>query len=247
MDNGTTFPSFSQPEDRSGSWNGQPRGNDNTGFKKPWTGEKKPWDKDKKPWNGNKGGFQRPVETDMTLYRPYAVAANPDIPEHISQQIVEFAKRLDQMGYTARLGGSDKGIDQMVEDVVAKKELILPWRNFAGKDSKFTFTTDRAKAVAKAFHTVYETMSDVVKLFLARNARMVMGDKMVSPALFILCWSEDGVETQREKTSRTGNIGHLVSIASGAGIQVFNMGRPGSAERLNLYLEERRNEQPATV
>lgn len=238
MNNGTTFPSFSGQDERPSSWGTQNQQSEQ-GFKKPWSGEKK-------PWSGGGGGkpFVRPPETDMTLYKPYAVMANNGTPAPILERFLEIAKRLDALGYTARVGGNNEGVDQLVEDAVSKKEVILPWRNFNEKDSKLTFTLERAKAVAKQFHPVYDTMSDPVKTFLARNARLIMGDKMVNPALFVLCWTEDGVETCRERNSRSGFSGHPIAIASAAGIQVFNLGKPGSYERLNMYLEERRNEQP---
>jgi len=247
MNNGTTFPNFSGQDERPSAGGGEQRSWSGNGANTPRNNEQRQWGGEKKAWGGGGGGnrtFQRAPETDMTLYKPYAVVSNNDTPQPILDRFIEIAKRLDALGYTARVGGNNSGVDQLVEDTVSKKEVILPWRGFNDKESKLTFTLERAKAVAKQFHPVYESMSDGVKMFLARNARLVMGDKMVNPALFVLCWTEDGVETYRERNSRSGNAGHPIAIASAAGIQVFNLGKPGAYERLNMYLEERRNEQP---
>lgn len=240
--NGTTFPGYSEQGGRSTSWDG----NSNRGGQQEGQGSKKPWNGERRQWGGGQGGnrnFQRQPETDMTLYKPYAIAANREAPPEIIKKFSDYAKRLEGLGYTVRVGGDSQGVDQEVENaVIEKKELILPWKNFANKESKFTYTTDRAKAVAAQFHPTFEAMKDVVKLFLARNARLIMGDKMVSPALFLICWSEDGIETHRQRSSRSGNIGHSVAIASAAGIQVFNLGNPSAEQRLNMYLEERRGD-----
>lgn len=76
-----------------------------------------------------------------------------------------------------------------------------------------------------------------VQAFLAKNVRLLYGDKLKSPALFMLCWSEDGAETLREKTNRTGSIGHAIQIAYSMRIPIFNLGKPDTEERLKRYLD----------
>lgn len=193
-------------------------------------------------WNGNRqGGFQkkqwnkRPDDGDLTLYMPYAVTGNQDCPPEIISKFIEIAKRLETAGYTARCGGMD-GIEDAVEKAVKKVEVHLPWRGFNEKESRFTYNSERALAVAKMFHPTFDTMKKSIQAFLAKNARIIMGDRMNSPALFLLCWSEDGVETFSKKTSRTGYAGHPIAIASALGIPVFNLGNPEAEQRLNFYL-----------
>jgi len=206
--------------------------------KKPWEGQaKKPWDGQKKAGGG--GGFTRPVETDMTIYKPYAVTGNRDMPAHLVTKMIELVKKLEGLGYTLRTGGLE-GIEEAVENaamIETKKEVILPFRDFNQKKSKFTYVSDRAHAVAKLFFPSYDTIKKGAQLFLAKNARLVMGNNMVSPALFLLCWTEDGVEAARDRTMRTGFTGHPIAIASTIGIPVFNLGNPSAEQRLSLYLE----------
>jgi len=259
--NGTTFPSYPGQEQHDNQYQSGTRYGDNNNYgqnqsqnnhwqnqsnegfqKKPWDGQKKQWDGQKKPWNGQKKNWERPKETDMSLYKPYAATGNRDAPPEIISKFEAIAKKLEALGYTARVGGFE-GIEEAVEKATTKNEIHLPWRDFAQKQSKFTFTTDRAMAIAKMFHPTFDTMKKSVQLFLAKNARLVMGDKVNSPALFLLCWTEDGVESIKEKTSRSGFTGHPIAIASAVGIPIFNLGNPSAEQRLNVYLESMKPEQ----
>ena len=265
---GTTFPSFpdhtgevpppqnefmrdvERAEAPAGGFEKKPWQGNQGGEKKPWQGggEKKPWNGEKKPWQGGGGGgggkpFQRPVETDMSLYKPYAATGNREATPEICQKFAEIAKMLERYGYTARVGGFE-GIEEAVEKATTKHEVHLPFREFNQKQSKFTYTSDRAMAVAKMFHPTFDTMKKGVQLFLAKNARLVLGDKMNAPALFLLCWTEDGVESVKDRTSRSGFTGHPIAIASALGIPVFNLGKPNAEQRLNMYLDSVNQAQP---
>lgn len=191
----------------------------------------------KKPWNGGGGGgFQkRPEDTDMTLYKPYACTANDDAPQEIKDKFVEIVKMLENNGYTLRTGGME-GVEEIVENSVTKKEVHLPWRDFGGKQSRFTFNTDRAYAIAKKYHPTFDGLSKGVKCFLAKNARLILGNNMTSPALFLLTWTEDGATSSRDRTARTGFAGHPIAIAAGIGIPVINLARSDAEQKLNMLI-----------
>lgn len=194
----------------------------------------------KPPWNSRQP-FKRPEETDMTLYKPYAATGNKDCPPEILRKFEELAKMLETQGYTARIGGLE-GIEETVEKTQVKQELILPFKEFNQKQSKFTWASERAFAIAKMFHPTFDSIKKGAQYFLAKNARLILGDKMNSPALFLICWTEDGAESAREKTSRTGFSGHPIAIASAIGIPIFNLGKPDAEQRLKLYLESTHGE-----
>lgn len=191
----------------------------------------------------NKGGggkkFERKPDTDLTVYFPYAVFANRDCPIEIINKFGEIARNLSARGYTARTGGALDGIDPVVVENSLKNEEILPWWKFNEKDSKFCNVGERAIAVAKHFHQTWENVSEKAHKFFARNARMVMGDRLISPALFIIVWSEDGVENMREATARSGNVYHPIRIADGSGIPIFNIGNPNFDVRFKNYIDAR--------
>ena len=229
---GTTFPGDPgghSPDSHAPSSSGSTEG----GYqKKPWDGQKKPWT----GGGGDKAPFKRPVETDMTLYKPYAVTANRDCPPEIQAKFIHWVQKLEGLGYTLRTGGMD-GIEDDVEKVVTKKEVILPFRDFAEKKSKFTYVSDRALAVAKQFFPSFDTIKKGAQLFLAKNARVVMGNTMAAPSLFLLCWTEDGCESIRHRTNRTGFTGHPIAIASAVGLPIFNLGSSSAEQRLQMYLD----------
>ena len=191
---------------------------------------------------GNKGGYQKNYQRrdegplDVQLYKAYVVTGNTDTPDFVIDRMVALVKELEVFGYTLRTGGL-KGPDDAVEKVTQKLELYLPWRNFDEKDSKFYFNTPESLEIAKLFHTGWDSLKPAIQAFLAKNARMVLGEKLRSPALFIICWSNDGAETSKEKTSQTGNVGHVIAIASALHIPVFNFGKPDAEQRLRQYLE----------
>ena len=89
---------------------------------------------------------------------------------------------------------------------------------------------------AKTYHPTFDNLKPAVQAFLGKNARMVLGNKLNSNALFLLCWSEDGAELKKDVVARTGNIGHTILIANSIGIPVFNLGKEGTKERIHNYL-----------
>lgn len=194
-------------------------------------------------WQGKGGGkFQRAPETDLTLYKPYTIVANNEMPSEIAAKFEEIAKRLEQREYTVRVGGME-GIDDRIEKAIKKIEVHLPWREFNGKQSKFTYNSERAFAVAKMFHPTFDSMKKGIQAFLAKNARLILGDKVNSPALFLLCWTEDGAESIRERTAKTGFSGHPIAIASALGIPIFNLAKSDAEQRLNFLVESTTNGQ----
>lgn len=233
--NGTAFPSH---PDYGGDHQGG--GFDhNPAFKKPWQGGGggNNWQK-----GNNGGGWSKkprkedPKDSDPNLYKPYVVYANSNPPVEIIEKFKSLAIYLESIGFTVRIGGNNDGVDQAVEDVTKNKELILPWKEFNGKESPYTWAIPASEHIAKQFSPIYDSMKDGVKKFLARNARLIMGQKMRSKACFLLCWSEDGAETKRELNARSGFIQHPVAIANGALVPVFNLGKPDAEQRLRQFV-----------
>lgn len=239
---GTTFPDYSGSQQYDGGGQGGYQG------KKEYGGGQKPnndW-QGKKQWGGQGGQsgggwqgkkpFERPKETDMSFYKPYALAGNQDFPDSLKPVLSRILKYLERAEYTMRCGGMD-GIEDFAEKETTKHEIHLPWREFANKQSKFTFTTDRAMAVAKKFFPAFDGLKPAAQKFLAKNVRVLMGNNVNSPALFLLCWTEDGVESIKDKTARTGFTGHPIAIASALGIPIFNLGKADAEQRLTFYIE----------
>ena len=197
----------------------------------------------KKDW-GNKGGQSggrfpikpKPEEIDPTLYLSAAITGNKEAPPEILDRIAQLAQYLESRGFTIRVGG-DGPVEDAAEQATQKKEVLLPWRGFNDKESATTFPIERAFHIAKMFHPTWEHMKKGVQAILAKNARLVMGNKMMSPATLLLCWTEDGAEDRREVTMKTGLSAHPIRIASGSGVRIFNLGRPDAESRLRHFVD----------
>lgn len=263
---GTTFPKPDNFDDndyrgnnhnQGGFSNNQGGGNNTGGF------EKKPWNNNQQGnqrqgnggggnwgnrgggnqggggggnWGNKSGGFQRKPETDFSLYLPYAATGNQNPPPEVLSRIESVVRRLNQLGFTARTGGFE-GVEETVEKAAAKKEVHLPWRGFNDKESKFTWTKERATSVARMFQPGFDALKKPVQTFLAKNARLILGDSMASPALFLIVWTEDGCNTSKRRNAQTGFSGHPIAIASALGIPIYNFQNPDDERRLNEYLD----------
>jgi hypothetical protein len=189
-------------------------------------------------FQGNNGGFRpkSPAEQEEPyLYKPYAATGNKEMPESFKPQVQRIGRNLEKAGYILRTGGME-GLEDVIEKSVTKLELHLPFKDFDGKQSKFTYTSDFVKGVAKMFHTSFDTLKPVVQTFLAKNVRLVLGKEGKSPAMFLIVWTEDGTEKAIEKTFKTGNSGNAIAIADAIGIPVFNLVRPDAEHRLYTYI-----------
>jgi len=199
----------------------------------------------KKPWNG--GGFQKKPMRKMwqekdidvsntSIYMPCSLAFNNDAPDlgDVYDQIID---KLNQHKFTVRLGVNGPATEKF-EKGIQQTELILPWKGFNERESKFTFNPDEAYYVAKLYQPNYESIKDGAKIFLATNVRLIMGQKLNSPTLFLITWSQDGCEHARDRSIKTGNVGHVIAIATALRLPIFNLARPDALQRLLSYIED---------
>lgn len=166
-----------------------------------------------------------------TFYRPYAITGNEDISEAGNQALIEIRNILDTQGYTVRTSGM-KGPQKLFLEA-KNKELILPWREFDGLESKFTFTTEEAKFLAQKTHPAWDKLpSDAVKTIVTSVVRCLCGQNLKSPAQFMITWSADGCEDPSASTRDTGRIQHALAVAYESRIPIFNFARSDAKERL---------------
>lgn len=187
---------------------------------------------------GGNSNFKPPEPNpNAVIYKPYAAFGNTNPPQHVVEQIKQFARELETMGYTMRCGGM-KDCEDIFENAVQHlKEIHLPFRDFDQKQSKFTYIHPDAKIVAGRYQVGFDGLKPGIQTFLAKNVRVLMGKDLKSPALFLITFSEDGASNLREKTARTGNAGHSIAIASDLQIPIFNLGHPDGARRLRAYID----------
>lgn len=193
---------------------------------------------------GGGGGFQQPkppVE-NPEVYLPYAVTSNKDVPQDINEKFDRVARRLNELGLTARTGLMD-GLEAYTDGLNVRKELVIPWKGFAGKESPQSFNNPLVNGIAKHYMTGgnWDGLKPPARAFLAKNAKLVTGFTGTSRAMFVVCWSTDGCESTATKTFNTGNIGHVIVIANAYQVPVFNLQNHDAEERIFNYLAKIKN------
>lgn len=165
----------------------------------------------------------------------YAGIGSRKTPPAVLHTMKRIAERLEDRGYTLRSGGAD-GADKAFESGCLRKEIFLPWPGFNGNDSSLNSPSAKASEVAAAVHPVFSRLSDAAKKLMARNSHQILGADLRSPVDFVVCWTPDGAESERERTPETGGTGQAIALASRWGIPVFNLARPDALQRIGMFI-----------
>ena len=155
----------------------------------------------------------------MDNYLAYAGIGSRDTPLLVLKLMRQCATKLHSMGYILRSGGA-KGADTAFELGVPddRKEIFLPWPNFNCHDSEYTEPSLEAFVVASQHHPAWERCGGSARALHARNVHQVLGDNLVKPVKFILCYTMDGKDS--------GGTGQAIRIARARNIPVINMHDP---------------------
>jgi hypothetical protein len=194
----------------------------------------------KKPYGGGGGGFRRNDQdvdlTNYTLYKPFSVICNDNAPPEILDRAKEVILYLINHGFTARascIASSEKEILEFIPE--DKVEVYIPWKDFDNRNSKFYFNDKVSQHIARMFHKAYDTLKGPIQAFLAKNVRMVLGEKAKSRSTLVIVWSEDGATDTSQITFKTGNVSHPIAIANAVHIPVFNLQDPDILQELSYH------------
>lgn len=169
--------------------------------------------------------------------KTYIGIGNLDTPYAVQGQIGNLAKKLEEMGYTLRSDGGQGGSEAFTK-AVTNKEIIIPWKKFNGQEEGFFKTLPEANEIIRKFAPAFDTMKEAVQKILASKAHLVLGPDLTQPALFLVCWSSDGLEDGKKRTAKSGYIGTPVALASSNSIPVFNLKNPDALDRLKQFLSQ---------
>lgn len=153
-------------------------------------------------------------------------------PNNILEKMVKITTSL-QDEYCLRSGAAP-GADTAFEFgcTNGNKEIYLPWKGFNGNYSKLYTITDEATEIASEFHPAWNRLNQAAKKLMARNVYQVLGYNLNSPSEFLLAWTQDGCESQKTRTIKTGGTGLAIAIASYNNIPVINMFNNNWGEKL---------------
>jgi hypothetical protein len=151
----------------------------------------------------------------------------------------DYAEALAKAGYKGRSGGAD-GADTAIEigidRVHGKKEIYLPWRGFNGNKSSLFGVSDTALQIASTVHPTWGKLDQADRKLHGRNVYQVLGASLSAPSQFLLCWTEDGLELENNRSRKSGGTATAIVLALRNNIPVFNLGRRGSLTRFNEFL-----------
>jgi hypothetical protein len=157
--------------------------------------------------------------------------------------MTEAAKHLSSEGMVLRSGGAH-GADAAFEKGAdpERMEIYIPFDNFNGKLGTMMgiippqyMTPEAVKEafrVAEAHHPAWDKLNRTVKFIMARNSFQVLGADMMSPAMFVLCFTHGG--------TGGGGTGQAIRIANSHGIPVYDLGGnnlPEIEEGMNNILQ----------
>ena len=90
--------------------------------------------------------------------------------------------------------------------------------------------THAAYSLAARFHPGWSALSADERRLRARDAHEVLGSDLASPAMLVVCWTEDGSVDGAD--SRAGGTGQALRIAHHHHIPVLNLSRPDHVKAL---------------
>jgi hypothetical protein len=167
-------------------------------------------------------------------YKPYCGIGSRDTPADTLMIMQGVATALATAGFTLRSGyadGADQHFEKGCDAIGGKKEIFLPWRSFNGSTGQsFHIVPDddkmaQAMRLSAKFHPNWDKLNQAVKKLMARNAMQVLGLNLLSPAQFIICWTEDG--------KMKGGTSQALRIAQAYDIKVVNLGHETGMDSLH--------------
>lgn len=176
-----------------------------------------------------KGNFQKKEEVIEEPYVPVGIYIDREFPTEVKANLIRLASRLINKNIVVRYNADDMDVHGPISQLSNKKtEAFTPWKNFNNIESKHYYNTETAKHVAASNFAGWDKVPDAVKAMLARNVRLVFGDKNRSVVLCLITWSPDGASRAPEVTKDTGRSGVIIKLASTYGIPVINLAKPNA-------------------
>jgi len=173
------------------------------------------------------------------MNKHYSGIGSRDTPEPILSKMKTLAGALAELHFTLRSGGAegaDTAFEEGCVEHFGEKEIYLPWRNFNDNKSHFHSPTSKAVLLAEKAHPAYPYLKHGAQLLIARNMHQILGYDLDEPSLFVVCWTEDGAETEAHVKKTTGGTGSAIKLAAMNSIPVFNLSNEGRLEQLYDYI-----------
>lgn len=180
-------------------------------------------------WTPGGNNFKKKEEVVEEPYSAVAIYIDKDFPEEIKKSLIDLIGKFVAKKIVVRVNGDDKELYERIRGLSDKYiEWYIPWKNFSEIESKFYYNTLTAKHLAQVNFPAWDKVPDVVKAMLARNVRMIFGDKNNSGVICLITWSQDGATKVGEISKDTGRASFSIRVANSNYYPVINTGKQGA-------------------
>lgn len=174
-------------------------------------------------------------------------------PSAILQSMSAIAEALANRGMVLRSGhadGADIAFERGAREGAA--EIYLPWSGFNAQHAPvsdrhryYSWPTEAALRDWIRFHPNPWACSRAAAKLHARNLHELMGYAYSLSGMnfppgsagdFVVCWTPDGAESERECSEHTGGTGTVIRAADYFRVPVFNLARTGRERALEAFL-----------
>lgn len=182
----------------------------------------------------NKGGWNNNRKDEVQdPYRPVCIYVDKDFPQEVKDKLFDITSKLVNNKITVRYNGDCTDFHNRANSLDRSKlEVYTPFKGFNDIDTKFYFNSATSKHLAQQHFKAYDKIPNVVQSMLARNIRMIFGNKNDSPSMCVLTWSPDGATKLSEVTRDTGRGSFFIEVASIYGFSMLNTQDPSTELRL---------------
>lgn len=163
------------------------------------------------------------------MVKYYAGIGSRKTPIEVLLDMRDHGEVLCTLGWTLRSGGAN-GADTAFEQGCdngcdgARKEIYLPYKNFNDHSSTLYNIPEEAYEIAQEVYPYkFPANKPWIAHYMARNVLQILGQTLDTPSAFVLCWTPDGAETEKETSGKTGGTGQAIRLASRLDIPVFNL------------------------
>jgi len=149
----------------------------------------------------------------------YTGIGSRETPNEILNIFENIGQYLGKNNFILRSGhaeGADQAFERGCDKANGKKEIYLPWKNFAGSNSNLIVKNGEAFKIAEQFHTHWNNLKDGAKKLQARNSHQILGKDLNTPSRFVVCWTKNGKDV--------GGTTQAIRIARHYEIPIFNAG-----------------------
>jgi len=158
---------------------------------------------------------------------PIVFFVDKSYPEEIKNKIFHYINKLMSKKINIRINGDDKEFIEKVNELkYSNLEIYIPFKGFNDIESKLYFNDETSKLIAAKYMPTIDKLPPVVQSLLARNARLLFGNKNDSCAVAIITWSPDGATKLLEIGKDTGRASHIIKMAVSNFISVLNLQKP---------------------